>query len=82
MEAKGFRKVILFMANRWNKETAIEIFGEDMGLHFWGKWIAAYGDELTSSYRGPDYATMRLFYDFIENYLQLLLDYVEANYRG
>lgn len=37
MEAKGFRKVILFMANRWNKETAIEIFGEDMGLHFWGK---------------------------------------------
>ena len=65
MEAKEFRKVILFMANRWNKETAI-----------------AYGEPYTSSYNGPDYATMRLFYDMTEDNLQKLLDYVEANYRG
>ena len=38
MEAKKFRNVILFMANRWDKRTAIEIFGEDMGIHFWSKW--------------------------------------------
>lgn len=82
MKAKEFKKVILFMANRWDKKTAIEIFGEVMGMHFWGKWIAAYGDELTPSYRGPDYATMRLFYEFDENYLQELLDYIEANYNG
>ena len=82
MEAKGFRKVILFMANRWNKETAIEIFGEDMGLHFWGKWIAAYGGAYTPTYRGPDYATMRLFYEMTEDYLQILLDYIDEHYNG
>lgn len=82
MEAKKFKNVILFMANRWCKETAIEIFGENMGLHFWSKWIAAYRDELTKSYRGPDYATMRLFYELSENNLQILLDYIEENYNG
>lgn len=82
MEAKKFRNVILFMANRWDKRTATTIFGEDMGMHFWGKWLTAYGDEGRSNYRGPDYATMRLFYELSENYLQTLLDYIEANYNG
>ena len=82
MEAKEFSKVILFMANRWNEETAIAIFGSNLGQHFWGKWISAYGEEFTPSYRGPDYATMSLFYSMTDDNLQKLLDYVEANYRG
>lgn len=82
MEAKEFRKVILFMANRWDKETAIAIFGSNLGQHFYGKWVDAYGEPYTPSYNGPDYATMRLFYDMTEDNLQKLLDYVEANYRG
>lgn len=78
MKAKEFKKVILFMANRWCKKVAKEIFGEVMGLHFWDKWIDAY----ETNHKGPDYATMRLFYEFDENYLQELLDYIEANYNG
>lgn len=82
MEAKKFRNVILFIANRWTKQTVVAIFGEVMGLHFWRKWISAYGEEFTNSYRGPDYATMRLFYEMGNEYLQILLDYIEANYNG
>ena len=82
MEAKKFRNVILFMANRWCKETAIEIFGEVMGMHFWNKWVSAYGDEEKQVYRGPDYATMRLFYELSEDNLQILLNFIEANYNG
>ena len=82
MKAKEFKKVILFMANRWSKETAIEIFGKNMGEHFWNKWLAAYGNDPEDEYRGPDYATMRLFYEMTETYLQKLFDYIEANYNG
>ena len=78
MKAKEFKNVILFMANRWNRSTAIEIFGENMGQHFWDKWIAALEDD----YKGPDYATMILFYEMTEDYLQKLLDYIEVNYNG
>ena len=82
MEGKEFRKLSLLMANRWNKETAIAIFGSNLGQHFYGKWVGAYDEPYTSSYNGPDYATMCLFYDMTEDNLQKLLDYVEANYRG
>ena len=82
MDAKDFKRVILFMANRWNKETAIAIFGSNMGQHFWGKWISAYGEEFTPSYRGPDYATMSLFYQMTTDNLQILLSYIEENYKG
>ena len=73
------------MANRWCKKVAIEIFGENMGLHFWDKWIASYdtgGDVKYVHYKGPDYATMRLFYEMSDDYLQKLLDYIGANYMG
>lgn len=69
------------MANRWNKKTAIEIFGAIMGLHFWGKWIATYGEPYTQTYKGADYATMRLFYEFDDYYLQILLDYIDEDYN-
>ena len=81
MKAKEFRKVILFMANRWNKKTAIEIFGAIMGLHFWGKWLDAYETGGSVHYKGPDYATMRLFYEFDDYYLQILLDYIDEDYN-
>lgn len=61
MNAREFKRVILFMANRWNEETAIAIFGSNLGQHFYGKWVGAYGEPYTSSYNGPDYATMLLF---------------------
>ena len=77
MEAKKFRNVILFMANRWDKRTAIEIFGEDMGIHFWSKWRGT-----TERYGFPDLGTMRLFYDMGNEYMQIFLDYIEANYNG
>lgn len=77
MEAKKFRNVILFMANHWDKRTAIEIFGEVMGMHFWSKWRG------TIEIHGyPDLGTMRLFYDMGNKYMQILLDYIEANYNG
>ena len=76
MKAKEFKKVILFMANRWDKKTAIEIFGEGMGMHFWGYW------EFECDTNSPDYATMRLFYKFDEDYLQILLDYIDEHYNG
>ena len=82
MKAKEFKKVILFMANRWSKETAIEIFGKNMGEHFWNKWFAAHGAGFDYAYRGPDYATMKLFYEMTETHLQMLFDYIEANYNG
>lgn len=82
MNAKEFKRVVLFMANRWDKETAIAIFGNNMGQHFWGKWLGAYGEPYTPSYKGPDYATMRLFYEMSEDYMQELLDYIDANYKG
>lgn len=81
MKANEFRKVILFMANRWSRQTAIEIFGKDMGEHFWIKWLGGWSDEL-NNYRGPDYATMRLFYAMSDDYLQKLLDYIKVNYNG
>lgn len=68
MNAKNFRAVILFMANQWTKEVAIEIWGKDLGTHFYGKWNA----EDT-----PDMGTMRLFYEMTEDNLQKLLDYIE-----
>lgn len=77
MKAKEFRKVILFMANRWSKEEAVKIFGKVMGMHFWGKWDYECGKSIN-----PDYATMRLFYEFDMDYLQILLDYIEENYNG
>ena len=82
MKAKEFRKVILFMANRWSKEVAVKIFGNVMGMHFWCKWVAAYGGAYTLTYKGPDYATMRLFYEFDEDYLQIFLDYIDEHYNG
>ena len=82
MEAKEFRKVILFMANRWDKETAMAIFGSNLGQHFYGKWVGAYGEPYTPAYKGPNDTTTRLSYDRTEGKLQNLLDDVEANYRG
>lgn len=69
MNAKNFRAVILFMANQWNKDVAIKIWGESLGLHFFSKWNA----------RGTsaDEGTMRLFYEMTTDNLQKLLDYVE-----
>jgi hypothetical protein len=78
MKAKDFRKVILFMANRWDKETAIDIFGKNMGMHFYNKWCGSCGNNVWL----PDYATMRLFYEMSDNYLQILLDYIDKNYEG
>jgi hypothetical protein len=73
MKASDFRKVILFMANQWSKETAIAIFGKVMGEHFWSKWV---GNET------PDHRTMRLFYEMSDTNLQVLIDYVKTNYNG
>lgn len=70
MEAKDFRAVILFMANKWNRETAHKIFGTVMGDHFYGKWYDS---------DNPDLGTMRLFYDMDDKYLQSLLDYIKQN---
>ena len=55
------------MANHWDKDTAIEIFGEVMGNHFFSKWASA---------KNPDLGTMRLFYEMGPNYLQKLIDYI------
>ena len=77
MKAAEFRKVILFMANQWDKATAIKIFGNDMGEHFWSKWVG-----VCERTKYPDLATMRLFYDMSPNYMQELIDYVEKNYKG
>lgn len=77
MKAEDFRKVILFMANQWDKDTAIKIFGEDMGEHFWSKW-----EGVCERTKYPDLATMRLFYDMSPHYMQELIDYVETNYKG
>lgn len=77
MKASDFRKVILFMANQWDKDTAIKIFGEDMGMHFWSKW-----EGVCERTKYPDLGTMRLFYDMSPNYMQELVDYVETNYKG
>lgn len=81
MKAKEFRKVILFMANRWSKEVAVKIFGNVMGMHFWCKWVDTCGEPYTPTYKGPDYATMRLFYEFDEDNLQILLDYIDEDYN-
>lgn len=88
MKANEFRKVILFMANRWSLETAVEIFGERMGSHFFGKWVyggSAYQDD---SHKGtltnwaPDLGTMKLFYEMGDEYMQVLLDYIDETYKG
>lgn len=77
MKAEDFQRVVLFMANRWDRETATEIWGKVMGEHFWSKWVG-----VCERTKYPDLATMRLFYDMSPNYLQKLIDYVEANYKG
>lgn len=61
------------MANHWDKDTAIEIFGEVMGNHFFDKWASA---------KDPDLGTMRLFYEMGWSYLQKLLDYIQNNYNN
>lgn len=78
MKAKEFRNVILFMGNRWDKDEAVKVFGPNMGAHFYGKWVGACGQGVWI----PDYATMRLFYEMSDQYMQVLLDYVEKNYHG
>lgn len=60
------------MANRWDKATAIEIFGEVMGNHFFDKWASA---------KDPDLGTMRLFYEMGTGYLQKLMDYINWYYN-
>jgi hypothetical protein len=77
MKAKDFRNVILFMANVWDKNTAIKIFGEVMGEHFWNKWCGSH-----ERYGDADYATMRLFYEMSDLYMQKLLNYIYINYKG
>lgn len=69
MNAQEFKSIILFMANHWDKDTAIEIFGEVMGNHFFSKWAAP---------KDPDLGTMRLFYEMSTDNLQKLLNYIES----
>lgn len=75
MTGKELKAVILFMANRWDKNTAIQIFGENLGTHFWSKWRGT-----AERYNDPDYATMRLFYEMTTNNLDILCKHIEANY--
>lgn len=82
MKAKDFKRVILFMANQWDKPTAQKIFGTRLGEHFWDEWCLT---QNLQNWCGPvsaDYATMTLFYKMTNDSLQKLIDYVEANYEG
>lgn len=76
MKAKDFKRMVLFMANRWDEQRASEIFGSVMGEHYWNKWCGV--SERTGS---PDIATMRLFYEMDEDYMQVLCDYVDKFYE-
>jgi hypothetical protein len=83
MNAKDFKRVILFMGNQWDKPTAQKIFGTRLGEHFWAEWCLTQNTLNWSG--GPastDYATMTLFYKMTNDNLQKLIDYVEANYEG
>jgi hypothetical protein len=77
MKAKDFRKVILFMSNEWSNETAEKIFGKVMGQHFYNKWCSRH-----ENFNHPDYATMSMFYEMEDSYMQVLLDYIGKNYNG
>lgn len=66
MNASDFRRIILFMANKWDYEMSLSIFGNVMGSHYWLKWCQ-YHDV------SPDYATMRLFYEIDDENLQKLI---------
>ena len=86
MDGKEFKKVILFMANQWSKETAVKIFGEHMGNHFYSKWVGG-GTKRRTDDQGnehetwePDLGTMRLFYEMTDHYLDDLLQYIKENY--
>lgn len=69
-------RCIMFMANHWDHDTAIAIFGENLGEHFWSKWVGT--NERTGN---PDYATMRLFYEMSDHYLDDLAMWC-VNYYG
>jgi hypothetical protein len=77
MKAKDFRRVLLFMSNKWSAETAEAVFGRVMGQHFYNKWCGKH--EVVDD---PDYATMSMFYEMSDTYMQVLLDYIERNYAG
>lgn len=89
MDGKEFKKIILFMANQWSKETAIKIFGKDMGTHFFNKWVGA-GSKTIYDRSGnvdqqlwlPDLGTMRLFYEMTDHYINDLVQYIKDNYDG
>lgn len=68
-------RCVMFMANHWDKETSVAIFGGVMGNHFWAKWCE------TSEKEGPDKATMRLFYEMSDHYLDELAMWC-VNYYG
>lgn len=74
------------MANRWSREEAIEIFGENMGRHFYDKWCFG-GTQTEYDQSGnereiwyPDLGTMHLFYEMSDNYLDVLVKYINENY--
>lgn len=66
------------MANRWNQETALKIFGMVMGNHFYNKWV--YNGTTSDGKWEPDLGTMGLFYEMDNKYMQVLIDYVDKNY--
>lgn len=68
MTTKEFRDIILFMANDWSEQTAIDIFGVCMGKHLFGKWC---------SYSNPDLGTIGLFYSMDDKNLFTLLEYIK-----
>lgn len=70
MNGKDFKKVILFMANQWDENVAKEIFGSNLGAHFWSKWKAE-----TMRFNA-DMGTMRLFYEMTDDNLDKLVNYI------
>lgn len=71
------KDTVLFMANHWNEEMAVTIFGKVMGEHFWRKWLSAYD----RNDKGPDYATMQLFYEMTVDNLNTLVNYAIKYYN-
>lgn len=37
---QAINNFLMYMWNHWSFDTCMEIFGERLGHHIWGKWIA------------------------------------------
>lgn len=66
----------IYMANAWSQSEAIAIWGENLGMHIWNKWLV-----FNETY-GTHAASMKLIYELDSTNLEKLVERANTLYEG